>query len=159
MNKLMNVAVIVAGYVLLSSPVIACSTSEEVRLKASSASSAIYSLPDDLMKEYEALNNQAFGLQLDDKMSEACALYDQIIQSIEQLKASGKVCTSEQILSKTEYLWSIAPQLNNLSANLVELFRVKIDRVNAMVQAGKNVEACALYDEIFSDAEKLGIKK
>ena len=159
MNKLKNTILIVTGYILLTASLAnACSTHEELEAKASLASKALYSLPDDLRKEYEALDDQAFGLMLDDKISESCELYTQIIESINELKATGKVCTSEQLMSKIEYLLDITPQLNSLSESQVQFFRLKVNQVNALVQADKNLEACALYDQIFADAEKLGIK-
>jgi hypothetical protein len=159
MNKLKNTILIVTGYILLTASLAnACSTHEELEAKASLASKALYSLPDDLRKEYEALDDQAFDLMLDDKISESCELYTQIIESINELKATGKVCTSEQLMSKIEYLLDITPQLNSLSESQVQFFRQKVNQVNALVQADKNLEACALYDQIFADAEKLGIK-
>ena len=109
-------------------------------------------------KEYEALGGEAFDLFLDEDYSGACQLYDRVIQKIQELKASGKICTSEQVLEKIDIIFNIASQLNNLPAAQVAKFSARIDQAGKLIRENKNVEGCALYDDIIKDAAALGIK-
>ena len=138
----------------------ACTTREEVEAKSSMAYDGLYSLPEVIAKEkeYEALGGEAFDLFLDEDYSGACQLYDQMIQKIQELKASGKICTSEQVLEKIDIIFNIASQLNNLPAAQVAKFSARIDQAGKLIRENKNVEGCALYDDIIKDAAALGIK-
>ena len=136
----------------------ACTTKEEVQAKSSMASQSLYSLPEEMEAEYRALDDKAFDLFLNDDYAGACQLYDKLIQEVKNLIASGKVCTSEQVLEKIDIIFDISSQLTQLPAAQVEKFSARIDQAGKLIRDNKRVEGCALYDAIIKDAADLGIK-
>lgn len=136
----------------------ACTTNEEAQAEASMARQSLYSIPDEMGAKYQVLIDKAFDLLLDDDYAGACELYGQVIQEVKKLQDSGKVCTSEQVLERTDVIFNIASQLNQLPAAQVAKFRARIDQAGKLIRDDKRVEGCALYDEIIKDAAALGIK-
>lgn len=159
MNKKLFLVLASSAYMLwMQYTMAACTTKEEVQAKSSMAHESLYSLPEEMQAEYEALADKGFDLFLDDDYAGACQLYDQVIEEINELKASGKVCTSEQVLEKIDVIFKIASQLNNLPAAQVAEFSARIDQAGELIRNDKRVEGCVLYDNIIKDAASLGIK-